>query len=329
MFYPGPFVNCLIFCLSKTGFLVLSCFRDKDGVWKMRNEVGGTPSCAESASSGKMSWFHANLVASYDVDDWCRDPTRNVSEVILREESPGFVGRLARLVRRLSVRLLRLFGLLLLLLLLLLGREGPQLERVDAVVPAHLVPEERVDHPVAGGLHLGAEGIGGDDQPGSRVSEPGWGGGWGEVGVDGKGGGVEGDREGRMGGHEPEVRLRGGVADHGLVVGVEVGVIVNLKGRGLQSGGDLISALAPFLPCRKASPTNVRGQKITQNKTLERYARDLPLSGWRLRWAWWTTWWTAASQERSQRRTCGTCRAVAGGCAPPCLVYSRRENPMR
>lgn len=53
-----------------------------------------------------------------------------------------------------------------LLPLLLLGRQGPQLEGVDAALAVHLVPEEGVDHAVAGGLHLGLEGVGDDDESG-------------------------------------------------------------------------------------------------------------------------------------------------------------------
>ena len=44
-----------------------------------------------------------------------------------------------------------------------------------------------------------------------------------------------------MDAYVPEVRLRGGVPDHGLVMGVEVGVIVDFKGRWLESRGDLNS----------------------------------------------------------------------------------------
>ncbi len=49
--------------------------------------------------------------------------------------------------------------LFLLLPGLLLGRQGAQLEGVDAALLGHLVAQQGVNHAVAGGLHLGLEGV--------------------------------------------------------------------------------------------------------------------------------------------------------------------------
>jgi len=72
---------------------------------------------------------------------------------------------------------------------------------VDAAVARHLVLEQRVDHAVAGGLHLGGEGGRRDD--------------------------------------EAEVRLPRGAAGHGRVVGVQVRVVVDLEARGVQRRREL------------------------------------------------------------------------------------------
>jgi hypothetical protein len=72
---------------------------------------------------------------------------------------------------------------------------------VDAALAGHFLGEEGVDHPVPGGLALGLELVRDDD--------------------------------------ESEVSLPGGAALHGLVVGVQMRVIVDLKGSRLESGGDL------------------------------------------------------------------------------------------
>jgi hypothetical protein len=50
------------------------------------------------------------------------------------------------------------------LALLLVRGQGAQLEGVDAALAVHLVLEEGVDHAVAGGLHLGLESVGDDDE---------------------------------------------------------------------------------------------------------------------------------------------------------------------
>lgn len=95
----------------------------------------------------------------------------------------------------------RLGRLLLLLAPLLLGRQRPQLQGVDAALLGHLVAQQGVDHAMPRGLHLGGEDVGDDD--------------------------------------EAEVRLLGGVAGHGLVVGVEVRVIVNLQRQRAESRSQL------------------------------------------------------------------------------------------
>lgn len=73
---------------------------------------------------------------------------------------------------------------------------------MDTAFSGHLVLEQRVDQAVAGGLHLGAKCLGGDDYP--------------------------------------EMSLSRGATFHGLVVGVKVGIVVNLEGGGLESNGDLL-----------------------------------------------------------------------------------------
>lgn len=75
---------------------------------------------------------------------------------ILSDRSIGVAHGLLLLCRRIV--------LLLLLALLLVGCHGSKLEGVDAALLGHLVAEEGVDHAVAGGLHLGGEGVGGDDE---------------------------------------------------------------------------------------------------------------------------------------------------------------------
>lgn len=50
------------------------------------------------------------------------------------------------------------------LALLLVRSQGAQLEGVDAALAVHLVLEEGVYHAVAGGLQLGLEGVGDDDE---------------------------------------------------------------------------------------------------------------------------------------------------------------------
>ena len=75
----------------------------------------------------------------------------------------------------------------------LLGGDGAQLQGVDAALGGHLVLEQGVDHAVAGGPHLGTEGVGRDD--------------------------------------EAEVRLARRLALHGLVVRVQVRVVEDLKAR--------------------------------------------------------------------------------------------------
>lgn len=72
---------------------------------------------------------------------------------------------------------------------------------MDAALLGHLVLEQAVHQPVAGRLHLGPEGLRGDD--------------------------------------EPEVRLARSAAGHGLVVRVEVRVVVNLERRRGEGGCDL------------------------------------------------------------------------------------------
>jgi hypothetical protein len=98
-------------------------------------------------------------------------------------------------------RLLLLLLPLLLLHFLLLRSQGAQLEGVDATFAGHFLVEEGIDHAVAGGLHLGLEGIRDDDQS--------------------------------------EMSLAGGAALHCLVVGMKVGVVVNLQGSRVESRGDL------------------------------------------------------------------------------------------
>lgn len=72
--------------------------------------------------------------------------------------------RSGRVLRGLGGLGLGLGGLLRLLPLLLFRRQGLELEGVDAALASHLLAEEGVDHAVAGGLHLGAEGLGDDDE---------------------------------------------------------------------------------------------------------------------------------------------------------------------
>lgn len=63
-------------------------------------------------------------------------------------------------------------GLVLLLLplaLLLVGGQGLELQGVDAALAGHLVAQQGVDQTVAGGLHLGVEGVRDDDQPRPRA----------------------------------------------------------------------------------------------------------------------------------------------------------------
>ena len=67
---------------------------------------------------------------------------------------------------------------------------------MDATILCHLVLEKLIYHAMAGRLHLGLEGLGSDD--------------------------------------EPEVRLLGRDADHGLVVSVLVRVIEDLQTRGFE-----------------------------------------------------------------------------------------------
>lgn len=116
--------------------------------------------------------------------------------------------------------------LLLLLARLLVGGEGAQLEGVDAALLGHFVVQQGVDHPVAGGLHLGVEGIGSDDEA-ERVSVP--------IGLLP----IDEDRVSSPLSDVPEMSLLGGAALHGLVVGVKVRVIVNLQGQRVEGGGDL------------------------------------------------------------------------------------------
>lgn len=86
---------------------------------------------------------------------------------------------------------LRPLGFLFRLLpFLLLGRQGPQLQGVDAALGGHLVAQEAVHEAVTRGLHLGPEGLGCDD--------------------------------------EAEVRLPRCAALHGLVVRMLVGVVKDL-----------------------------------------------------------------------------------------------------
>lgn len=82
--------------------------------------------------------------------------------------------------------------------LLFLGRHRPQLQRMYAAVARHLVLKKRVHQPVPGGLHLGLEGVGRDD--------------------------------------DAEVRLARRAAGHGLVVGVQVGVVEDFEAGGLEGG---------------------------------------------------------------------------------------------
>lgn len=85
-------------------------------------------------------------------------------------------------------------GLVLELLLLpglLLGGEGAELKGVDAALLSHFVAQKSINHPVAGGLHLGVEGVRCDD--------------------------------------EAKVRLLGDAALHGLVVRMKVGVVVDFQ----------------------------------------------------------------------------------------------------
>lgn len=82
-----------------------------------------------------------------------------------------------------------------------LGSHGAQLEGVDAVLLGHLIAEKGVDHAVTGRLHLGVEGVGGDDHA--------------------------------------KVCLAGGSVIHGLVVGVKMRVIVDLESLGVEGRGDL------------------------------------------------------------------------------------------
>lgn len=67
---------------------------------------------------------------------------------------------------------------------------------MDSTILSHFVLEQLIDHAMAGRLHLGLEGLGSDD--------------------------------------EPEVRLLGRDADHGLVVSVLVRVIEDLQTRGFE-----------------------------------------------------------------------------------------------
>lgn len=50
------------------------------------------------------------------------------------------------------------------LALLFLWGQSAELQGVDATIPVQLFTEQGVDHTVAGGLHLGAESVGDDDE---------------------------------------------------------------------------------------------------------------------------------------------------------------------
>lgn len=100
---------------------------------------------------------------------------------------------------------------------------------MDAALDGHLIPQQGVDHPVTRGLHLGREGVGRDDESldgGETKCKP-------NLPSRGR---VQSISEPR---NIPEVRLLGRAALHGLVVGVQVGVIVDLQGLGVKCGGDL------------------------------------------------------------------------------------------
>lgn len=86
--------------------------------------------------------------------------------------------------------------------LLLLGRHGPQLQRVDPALARHLVAQQAVDEAVARRL--------------AAVR-----------------------REGRRRDDDAKVRLARRAAGHGGVVGVQVRVVVDLEGGGLEGGCDL------------------------------------------------------------------------------------------
>lgn len=55
-------------------------------------------------------------------------------------------------------------SIFLILALFFLGSQGPELESVNAALEGHFVPEEGIDHSVAGWLHLGFEGFRRDDE---------------------------------------------------------------------------------------------------------------------------------------------------------------------
>lgn len=67
---------------------------------------------------------------------------------------------------RFGLGCLRRLLLLQHLALLFLGGQGLELEGVDATFAGHFVAEEGVDHSMAGGLHLGLEDVGCDDESG-------------------------------------------------------------------------------------------------------------------------------------------------------------------
>lgn len=98
-------------------------------------------------------------------------------------------------------RLLCLLFLLQPLPLVLLGRHGLELQGVDSTLLGHLVLEQRVYGPVAGGLVLGAELLRRHD--------------------------------------EPKVSLARRAALHGLVVGVQVGIVVDLEPGRLEGRANL------------------------------------------------------------------------------------------
>lgn len=101
---------------------------------------------------------------------------------------------------------------------------------MDAALPRHVLLEKRIHHAVASGLVLGFEGLGRD--------------------------------------HQAKVRLLGCGSGHGLVVGVKVRVVVDLKTRWLEFLGKLVLVRAiSSLPCRAPLLCTRRSPGSTVNAT--------------------------------------------------------------